>query len=340
MFGWIVPVLRISQDEIMEKVGLDAVVVRIMLSTMLSTHCTLIIFVYCQMLQFLLMGFKLFAFCSFFGVTVLVPITMTSGNMTHGDPSAVSIISVEDNSDYLIAYLVFTYVFCIATFWLMYRNYGAYIKLRRLYLLRNKSALHARSVMVTGIPRSLRTDRKLAEYFEDLGIGVVESAHVVRHVKTLQSSVGKRSVYLRKLEFYYSKYWGNPCEDPNYDPDSILDEAEMLEQYQQTSQQKSNVPYVVKQKQRPTIRTGFLGLWGEKVDAIDYYTEKYTKEDDKVLELRGQKDFELSSVGFVTFETIIGAVSLRSSSFLRLRQKISLKLKNILHFYSNWRPKC
>lgn len=255
-----------------------------------------------------MMSFKLFTFCSFFGVAVLVPITITSANIA-GNPSALSIVSIENNSNYLIAYLIFTYVFCIAAFWLMYVNYGAYVRLRRLYLLKNKSALHSSSVMVTGIPKHLQNDRKLAEYFENLGLGLVDSAHVVRRVKNLHSSVKKRAAYLRQLEYCYSKYWGNPCQDPNYDPDSILYEAEMMEQHQQSTQPKNNVPFIVKQKQRPTTRTGFLGLWGEKVDAIDYYTEKYTKEDDKVMQLRGQKDFQLSSVGFVTFESIIGAVS-------------------------------
>jgi hypothetical protein len=260
------------------------------------------------MLQFLLMSFKLFAFCSFFGVTVLVPISVVANNVKNGDPSALSIIAVEDTSSYLVAYLIFTFIFSFAVFWLMYRNYDTYVRLRRQYLIRNKNTLHVRTVMVTGIPKSLRSDQKLAEYFEDLGLGAVESAYVIRHIKNLRGSVANRGTYLRKLETLYAKYWGNPVQDPNYDPDSIMDEAEVIKDYQ-NPQQQSNVPFIVKRKKRLTTRTGFLGLWGEKVDAIDYYTEKFTEEDDKVTELRRKKEFSLSSVGFVTFENIIGAVS-------------------------------
>ncbi|KAI9288206.1 hypothetical protein BC943DRAFT_318002 [Umbelopsis sp. AD052] len=284
LFGWIIPLIRISHDEVLEKVGMDAVV----------------------MLQFLLMSFKLFAFCSFFGVTVLVPISVSVSHVAKNDPSALTIIAVEDSERYMIAYLIFTYLFSFVAFWLMYGNYDTYVRLRRQYLIRNKKALSVRTVMVTGIPHSLRNDQKLAEYFEDLGLGPVESAHVVRRVKNLRAGVQRRGGYLRNLETMYAKYWGNPVQDPNYDPDSILDEAETVEP-SNLAKQNSNVPFIVKKKERPTTRTGFWGLWGEKVDAIDYYTEKFTSEDDKVMELRSRIDFDVSSVGFVTFENIVGA---------------------------------
>ncbi|KAM3583870.1 hypothetical protein VKS41_003838 [Umbelopsis sp. WA50703] len=312
LFGWIIPLIRIPQEEVLDKVGLDAVV----------------------MLQFLAMGFKMFCICSFFGVTVLVPITVTTGNITAGDPQTLSIISMTNSSNYLIPYLVFTYVFCLVAFWLMYRNYGRYVSLRRRYMIRLKNSLQSRSVMVTGIPQDMRTDQKLAEYFEDLGLGPVESTHVVRYVKTLRSTVAQRSSYLRSLETYYAKYWGNPCEDPNYDPDSILDEAENEdEQEQAVSAQKSTVPYIVKNRKRPTTRTGFIGLFGKKVDAIDYYTQKYIDADDKVSELRSQTNFQTSSVGFVTFESNVGATLasqvLIDGTPFRMRTKLAREPRDI-----------
>ncbi|KAG2178083.1 hypothetical protein INT43_003336 [Umbelopsis isabellina] len=312
-FGWIIPLIRVSQEEVLDKVGLDAVV----------------------MLQFLALGFKMFSICSFFGVTVLVPITVKTGNITAGDPQTLSIVSMTNSSNYLIPYLVFTYVFCLVAFWLMYRNYGHYVALRRRYMIRHKNSLQARSVMVTGIPRHMQTDQKLAEYFEDLGLGPVESAHVVRYVKTVRSTVAQRSSYLRSLETYYAKYWGNPCEDPHYDPDTILDEADNEDDQDQavTAAQKSTVPYIVKKRKRPTTRTGFLGLFGEKVDAIDYYTRKFIDADDKVMELRSQKNFQTSSVGFVTFETIVGA-TLASQVLIdgvpfRMRTKLAKEPRDI-----------
>lgn len=254
------------------------------------------------------MAFKLFAFCSFFGVTVLIPISVSASHVAKNDPSALTIIAVEDSEGYMVAYLVFTYLFTLASFWLMYGNYDAYVRLRRQYLIRNKKSLSVRTVSVTGIPKSLQSDQKLAEYFEDLGLGTVESAHVVRRVKNLRASVERRGAYLRNLETLYAKYWGNPVQDPNYDPDSILDEAEMVE-HSESTKRHNNVPFIVKRRERPTTRTGFWGLWGDKVDALDYYTEKFTTEDDKVAELRENVDFSVSSVGFVTFENIVGAVS-------------------------------
>ncbi|SAM06387.1 hypothetical protein [Absidia glauca] len=38
--------------------------------------------------------------------------------------------------------------------------------------------------------------------------------------------IKERAKYLRQLETAYTRFWGNPCNDPTYDPDSLLCEAE------------------------------------------------------------------------------------------------------------------
>ena len=46
--------------------------------------------------------------------------------------------------------------------WFMFANYRDYIRARRRYLLARASSLTARTIMVSGIPSRLRSDRYIA----------------------------------------------------------------------------------------------------------------------------------------------------------------------------------
>lgn len=289
------------------------------------------------MLQFFVMAIKLFGICSFLGIVTLIPISVTTGNITSTDTENVTnggldrlaITVLDDSSDYLVAYLIYTYLFCLLTFFFLYRNYRSFIILRSAYLIRLSKTLTNRSIMVTGIPKSLRTDEKLAEYYEHLGIGHVESSHIVRHVSELRHLLSKRTSALRSLEKAYVNYWGNPCRIPGYDPDEILTDARLFQAVAQRrmemEQEKSSYNSTfflglvedprlrgrkaAQNNSRPQTRPGFLGLWGKKVDAIDHYTKEFDSYDRKVIEARNSTEFEMTSVGFVTFENMSSAVS-------------------------------
>ncbi|KAI8070476.1 hypothetical protein BC940DRAFT_339916 [Gongronella butleri] len=217
--GWIVPVLRTPHAVVLEKVGLDAVV----------------------MLQFLLMAAKLFGLCGFFGTVVLYPISRMGGDLWNGtNPNATEPepaphvwmynSGLQQSNSFLWVYLFFTYFFCLATFYFTFLNYRDYVRIRQQFMLKIGLSIPSRTVLVTGIPPSLRSDQKLAEYFEKLGIGVVESVHIIRHVHRLLDLIKDRSRYLRYLERAYTSFWGNPCYDPTYNPDALLSEAECDQQ--------------------------------------------------------------------------------------------------------------
>ncbi|KAG1216631.1 hypothetical protein G6F35_009915 [Rhizopus arrhizus] len=273
-FGWIIPLLKTEDAVIMDKVGLDAVV----------------------MLQFLLMSVKLFAFCGFFGTVVLYPISRMGGDIANGThPNhTLSILdtSITRTMSYLWVYLFFTYLFVFATFYFTFLNYRDYVHIRREFLLRKAKTISSRTLLVTGIPPHLRSDRKLADYFEQLGIGVVESVHTIRHVNRLLEIIKERAQYLRQLETSYAKYLGNPCHDPRYDPDTFLTE--------------DDGPSTIKAKNdRPVLKEGFC--CGSKLDAIDCYSDKFNQADELVTKARKQGRFSPTSVGFVTFEETISA---------------------------------
>lgn len=290
------------------------------------------------MLQFLLMSVKLFSFCGFFGTVVLYPISKMGGDIANGtypenpgngtnnDTAAflftqhqnffagtatgTNINFVSHSVSFLWVYLFFTYLFVFATFYFTFLNYRDYVRIRREFLLRKAKTLSARTLLITGIPPYLRSDRKLADYFEKLGIGVVESVHTIRHVGRLLEFIKERTQHLRQLETAYTNYLGNPCDDPNYDPDEILNEEDSREATLHETCSTAgldSLPTHQKQKQRPLVRHGIC--CGPKVDAIDYYTEKFDEIDELVDKARKVGKFLPTSVGFVTFEETISAVS-------------------------------
>ncbi|KAI7901241.1 uncharacterized protein BX663DRAFT_515369 [Cokeromyces recurvatus] len=320
-FGWIIPLLKTPNSVIMEKVGLDAVV----------------------MLQFLLMSVKLFSFCGFFGTVVLYPISKMGGDFANGTYPELPANSTDGyhnqeqfftstnfshSASFLWVYLFFTYLFVFATFYFTFLNYRDYVRIRREFLLRKAKTLSARTLLITGIPPHLRSDRKLADYFERLGVGVVESVHTIRHVGRLMEFIKERTQYLRQLETAYTTYFGNPCEDPNYDPDEVLNEQDAITVFNQ-----SLLPTFKQNKKRPLIQKGYL-CNGPQVDAIDYYTKKFEQVDEIVIKARKIGKFLPTSVGFVTFEETISAyvasqVLIDSTPF-RIRAQLAPEPRDIL----------
>ncbi|KAI7892182.1 uncharacterized protein EV154DRAFT_441952, partial [Mucor mucedo] len=326
LFGWILPLIRIGDEEMLENVGLDALL----------------------MLKFIVMGIQIFSILTLLGIIVFVPITMTADYSHLTKLTTVSRISmevIEDGDSKLIAYLIFAYIFTFITFVFLKRSYHEYIYLRAKFLLKQSKMMVSRSVVVTGIPQHLRSDQALSEYYENLGIGAVESCYVVREVHRLNTLIKKRANALICLEDAYASYWGNPCRLPGYDPDRILDDVEMykkvldlaekrpdsssdeeeeLQELDGAQRSKKKKPgnttffkglvepkFGLKKKtsKRPTVRVGGLfGLFGKKVDAIEYYTKLFDDLDKTVNDRRKSPNFEMANVGFVTFERMSSAV--------------------------------
>ncbi|CAI2170750.1 11292_t:CDS:10 [Funneliformis geosporum] len=296
-FGWIGPLLKIPESDVLNLVGLDAVV----------------------LLAFFKMSYKLFAFCGFFALIILSPIkiynifpffgnddgnNLFDGNST--DPQFPDDGPTESQG-ILVSYVVFTWVFSLATYYFTFYNYREFSEVRQRYYLHWKETLSARTVMVTVIPRSLQTDSALKEFYSNLNLGTVESAVVYRHVRKLRHAIEKRASCLRKLEEVYVEYLGNPCVDPNYNPDLAVHAFEQaLNEDPSTANSKTAEVLDKVKAKRPTIRTGFLGLFGEKVDKIGYYTDSFIYYD-QLLKRGRYGSFVSTSTGFVTFKDITSA---------------------------------
>ncbi|GJJ69614.1 calcium permeable stress-gated cation channel [Entomortierella parvispora] len=303
-FGWIPQLLRIPEAEVLDCVGLDAV----------------------MLLRFCSMALKLFSCCLIPGLLIIMPVNnysakvdpVNGGNSTTGAPNSPD--ALKQSLLYLFTQFTFTWVFSLVALYSIWQTYEGYITIRRKYMLSRAKSITNRTVMVIGLPTHLQTDRSLATFYESLGTGQVESAHVVRHVRALKRLVQQRAHALRQLELVYTRYYGNPSGVPGYDPEKI--EAEFSRtappSRQATMNENSNEStsllgspahfgYTIPGKPRPTMRLGLWGIFGKKVDKIDQCSEIFATLDKAVQKMRLSRIFASTSVGFVTFEDMNSA---------------------------------
>ncbi|KAG0338810.1 hypothetical protein BG004_007067 [Podila humilis] len=318
-FGWLPQLMRIPENELLDCVGLDAV----------------------MLLRFFRMCMKLFILCAIPGLLVVLPVGIYTGD----DNSSITVPDDDDGMDdidsspttptssgspllYLFTQFTFTWAFSILTLYMIWHTYEGYISIRRQYLLKRHKSITNRTVMVVGLPTYLQNDRALATFYESLGTGTVESAHVCRHVGRLKRLIQLRAGALRNLELVYAQYYGNPSRREDYDPEAIQAENERHSTDElarptttattstsaatTTVDDASSLNQTVvatgrKLKKRPTMRLGFLGIFGKKVDKIDHYREVFAALDKAVQKLRMSRIFAASSIGFVTFEEMHSA---------------------------------
>ncbi|KAI8605199.1 hypothetical protein EDD21DRAFT_364191 [Dissophora ornata] len=274
------------------------------------------------------MGMKLIACFAIPGLLIIMPVNIYSSR-DGGDPTdpngpragggILSIIQTPAGIQgtsllYLFTQFTFTWMFSLLAIYTIWNTYEDYIILRRKYLLKRAMSITNRSVMVVGLPDQLQSDRELATFYESLGVGTVESAHVCRHVRTLKRMIEQRAHALRSLEEAYTSYYGNPSGVPGYDPDKIENENDRMitEGHTATDENDEDTDENTsllrpQEKNRPTMRLGFLGIFGKKVDKINHLKEIFATLDKAVQKMRLSRIFPTTSIGFVTFEEMHSA---------------------------------
>lgn len=208
---------------------------------------------------------------------------------------------VSDANSYLSLHLVFTYLFTLLSLRLIFRNYKRFIKTRQLFSLQLVHSIAARTVMVTGLPTHLRSERVLAEHFENMNLSV-ESVTICREISSLERLIEARTRALLKLEEAWVRYVGNPSTVETYDPS---DHAIMGDGDPASSEAQIPNRFVVPHHGRPTIRPGWFS---GRVDAIEFLEKRFLEADEAVKRHRRTGKFKSMDVGFVTFEKMSSAV--------------------------------
>ncbi|KAF2107888.1 hypothetical protein BDV96DRAFT_616650 [Lophiotrema nucula] len=266
IFAWAKPVFRTNEDQYVEKIGLDATV----------------------FLRVARMCRNMFAVLAIVGCAIIIPINVTqsaafSKKSNFASKAAILMMTPQDLfGDIFWAFIALAYAFDIIICGFLWWNYRGVHKLRRKYLEspEYQNSLHSRTLMITGIPRSLRTDQGLVEITDSLRTTPeVPRASIGRNVKDVPDLIEEHEKAVIELEEVLAKYLKNPDSLP------------------------ATRPLCKPSKKDPEFTNK-----EEKVDAIKYLTARIERLEAQIKEARESVDKrDAMPYGFASYETIESA---------------------------------
>ncbi|KAI8901652.1 hypothetical protein BC833DRAFT_655373 [Globomyces pollinis-pini] len=317
LLSWVWVVFSTSESFLVNTVGLDGV----------------------MLLRFFKLGYQFFFVLSLLGMGCLAPINYYSNEPVLPNSTwfkieavllpALSIENVPQQSPLLKVILGFTWLISFIAYGFIMIYYRRFITLKLQYdeyaLKRTQlSKIEMRTVMVFGIPQDLRSEVNLAVYFENLGIGKVDTVVLCRNWSLLQRAVEKRAYFLRQLELLYVKCKRIPRE---YDSARNLNE-ERLPFVQRNDEHErlcseilshfSNISPLRRPKHRigmvSLFIVGLFGLFGPLVDSVEFYCAEFKHWDKTVARIRKTPEkSKATAVALVTFESPISATIVSQS---------------------------
>ncbi|KAF9889047.1 hypothetical protein FE257_008024 [Aspergillus nanangensis] len=221
---------------------------------------------------------NIFIFLSIIGCGVMIPLNLTqSNNSSTASLSAFATMTpLYVTTNAIWSQVVCAWAFDIIVAFFLWRNYKAVFVLRRKYFQSSdyQRSLHARTLMITDIPPASRSDEGVLRLTDEVNpTASIPRASVGRNVKELPDMIKKHEESVRELETVLAKYLKNPDRLP------------------------ANRPTM-----HPSRKTGQSK---EKVDAIDYLTDRIERLEEEIRHVRGSIDKRNAmSYGFVSWEMI------------------------------------
>jgi len=251
--AWLGPIIRMKEDEVFERSGLDAVV----------------------LLRFMRMCRWIFTVVALLTCAVLIPISVVYNQQRVNSRArnTLSMLTIQNVKGYsLYAYVGLSYVIVIVVCFFVWVNTAAVVRLRHRYLRSEdyQNGLFARSIMITNVDRRSQTDEGLRRLLESLRIPYPTTAvHIGRRTEELPEIIEVHQETVRKLEQVLTKHL-----------------------------RTGKIP-----DKRPTMRLGgFLGMGGQKVDAIDHLTTRIQRLEARIETVRDQVDARKpQTYGFASF---------------------------------------
>ncbi|KAL5701687.1 hypothetical protein ACHQM5_026998 [Ranunculus cassubicifolius] len=224
-----------------------------------------------------LLGLKIFVPITILAFGVLVPVNWTGETLESlkglefSDIDKLSISNVAPGSKRFWAHLVMAYVFTFWTFYVLYNEYKRVAIMRLHFLASARRRPDQFTVLVRCVPPD--PDESVSQHVEHF-FCVNHPDHyltqqVVYNANSLASLVAKKKGLRNWLSYYQNKYERNP-------------------------------------DKKPTTKTGFWGLWGKTVDAMEYYTaeiEKLSKEEALEREKVTSDPKAIMPAAFVSFKS-------------------------------------
>lgn len=236
-------------------------------------------------LRFVRMCRNMFLTLSITGVGILLPIHISNFSFTGQatDTQWVTKITPLDVKESAIwAQVVIAWVFNIIVAGYLWWNYRKILQLRRKYFETEEyqTSLHSRTLMLFDIPKKGRSDEGIARLIDEVAPNAsFARTAVARNVKDLPNLIAQHDHAVRKLEAILSKYLKNP--------DNIPPARPMC---------------------RPSKKDRSYGTYpkNQKVDAIEYHTQRIRDLEIEIKEVRSGVDKRGSMpYGFASYSDII-----------------------------------
>ncbi|KAJ8748346.1 hypothetical protein K2173_002983 [Erythroxylum novogranatense] len=228
-----------------------------------------------------LLGVKIFVPITILAFGVLVPVNWTGGTLEHmkdltfSDVDKLSISNIPSESPRFWAHVGMSFVFTFWTFYVVYKEYKTIATMRLRFLASESRRPDQFTVLVRNVPPD--PDESVSEHVEHFFFvnhpNHYLTHHVVHNANKLASLVAKKKSLRNWLTYYQNKYQRNPST-------------------------------------KPMTKTGFFGLWGTKVDAIDWYLseiEKLSQEEEAEREKVLRDPKSVIPAAFVSFKSRWGA---------------------------------
>ncbi|SCU89450.1 LAME_0E03598g1_1 [Lachancea meyersii CBS 8951] len=311
LFAWVPVLYKISESQVLESAGLDAYV----------------------FLGFFKMCIKLLAICCAFSVCLISPIRyhFTGRYDDGGEESYLSAKNALYNNSgdnvgdgqgpetaelYLWMYVVFTCFFTLLSLYLLIEQTKVVVNTRQRYLGR-QNTLTDRTIRLTGIPVELRDAAALKARIEELEIGSVASVSICREWGPLNNLFHYRKKVLEKLELEYARCPESLRDVEHFDENYRLRSDSSRDDLDQAADHSPELPDAdapdsnrlyshIQLRGRQKTRTGLFGLFGERVDAIDYLERQLKYIDDEIVEAR-KKSYPATPTAFVTMDSVANA---------------------------------
>ncbi|CAL9754508.1 unnamed protein product [Musa acuminata subsp. burmannicoides] len=228
-------------------------------------------------LRIYLIGLKLFVPMAILSFAILVPVnwtnsgTLENSKVEYSDIDKLSISNIPSGSQRFWAHLVVAYAFTFWTCYVLLKEYEIVASMRLHFLASEKRRPDQFTVLVRNVPPD--PDESVSELVEHFFLVNHRDHYLTHQVVCNANKLAKLVKTKKQMQNWHDYYQLKYDRDPS---------------------------------KRPTRKTGFLGLCGDEVDAIEFYTSKIDELSEKEAterEMIKNNSKSIMPAAFVSFRT-------------------------------------
>ncbi|XP_071730534.1 CSC1-like protein At1g32090 [Rutidosis leptorrhynchoides] len=252
-------------------------------------------------LRIYILGLKIFGPVTIVALLFLVPVNVSGGTLFFlskelvvSDIDKLSISNVQPKSLKFFAHISMMYTFTFWVCYMLYKEYDTVSSMRLSFMASKHRRAEQFTVLARNMPNGHSVSDNVEKFFKKNHPDHYLCHQVVYNANKFGRLVRRRHRLQNWLDYNQIKFERHP-------------------------------------EKRPTLKTGFLGLWGKKVDSIEYYKQQI-KDFDHRLTMERQKVLKdqkcIMPAAFVSFNSRWGAAVCAQTQ----------QSKNPTLWLTNWAP--